>query len=84
MNAPDRLDAVRVPEGMSKCVQLDGRARHTFAHAHLSPSRARAAPSRSQPPAPRRIYLTVDEKIPNAASYKCMREDHTIGHLLRM
>lgn len=48
MNAPDRLDAVRVPEGLPK------------------------------------IAATVDGKMTNATTYRIMREDHTLGHLLRM
>lgn len=31
-----------------------------------------------------RIIMTVDEKMNNAASYRVHREDHTLGHLLRM
>lgn len=48
MNAPDRQDAVRLPEGMPK------------------------------------VSMAVDEKMPNAATFKLAREDHTLGNLLRM
>jgi DNA-directed RNA polymerase II subunit RPB11 len=48
MNAPDRLDTVRLPEGSQK------------------------------------MYMTIDEKMPNAATFKVLREDHTVGNLVRM
>ncbi len=48
MNAPDRLDSYRLPEGMPK------------------------------------LTAAVDGKMPNATTFKFMREDHTLGHLLRM
>lgn len=48
MNAPDRLDAIRVPAGVKK------------------------------------VIATKDEKAANAYVYKVMREDHTLGNLMRM
>lgn len=48
MNAPDRLDAIRVPEGVKK------------------------------------VVATKDEKAANAYIYKVMREDHTLGNIMRM
>lgn len=48
MNAPDRLDAIRVPEGLKK------------------------------------VVATKDEKSGNAYVYKVLREDHTLGNLMRM
>ena len=48
MNAPDRLDAIRVPAGLKK------------------------------------VVATKDEKAANAYVYKVMREDHTLGNLMRM
>ena len=32
----------------------------------------------------RRIVATLDAKVMNAYSYKIAREDHTLGHLMRM
>jgi hypothetical protein len=124
MNAPDRLDAVRVPDGQLKCVLL---CRSPLGVAHLvevlsarctsaafaaccsacgcwTPKRLarpfsfscslflshsltpRTAllPTPLPPTHRRRIQMIVDEKMPNAASYKVLREDHTVGHLLRM
>lgn len=48
MNAPDRMDTVRVPADQAK------------------------------------IQMTVDQKVANAAYFKVLREDHTVGNLLRM
>jgi len=31
-----------------------------------------------------RIALIPDEKVPNAATFRVAREDHTMGNLLRM
>ncbi len=28
--------------------------------------------------------MRLDEKMNNAATFECMREDHTLGHLVRM
>lgn len=49
MNAPDRLDSVRLPEGQTA-----------------------------------KIKALEDGKMTNAMTYQLMREDHTLGHLLRM
>ena len=31
-----------------------------------------------------RVRMRLDEKMNNAATFECMREDHTLGHLVRM
>jgi DNA-directed RNA polymerase II subunit RPB11 len=48
MNAPDRLDSVRVP--------LDKR----------------------------KVSYEADTRVPNAGTFTLLREDHTLGHMLRM
>lgn len=48
MNAPDRLDAIVLPDGAAK------------------------------------ITVSVDERLANAATFRVLKEDHTIGNLLRM
>jgi DNA-directed RNA polymerase II subunit RPB11 len=48
MNAPNRLDSCRLPEGVAK------------------------------------VAAAVDGKMPNATTYTLRREDHTLGHMLRM
>jgi len=30
------------------------------------------------------VRMRLDEKMNNAATFECMREDHTLGHLVRM
>ena len=73
MNAPDRLDSIQVPTGLSKCVcgvppfSPPSLLSHTY-----------------RPPLSDRIQIMPDEKMPNAATYRILREDHTLGHLLRM
>lgn len=37
-----------------------------------------------QPGARRRVALERDSKVANAATFTLLREDHTVGHLLRM
>ncbi|KAI8897317.1 Rpb11 RNA polymerase II subunit [Globomyces pollinis-pini] len=32
----------------------------------------------------KKIYMEMDTKIPNAATFKILREDHTLGNTLRM
>jgi hypothetical protein len=59
-------------------------ARRRRAHTTVRRPLADLPPAPASPPRPRRIHMTVDEKITNAASFRILREDHTVGHLLRM
>lgn len=69
MNAPDRLDSIVVPAGIPKYVTNRVSERAT---------------STSSSVAYCRIQIVPDEKMSNAATYRVNREDHTIGHLMRM
>jgi DNA-directed RNA polymerase II subunit RPB11 len=73
MNAPDRMDAIRVPEGMEKSVIFPGQLHLVFislTYYFFSSSC--------------RIFAKVEEKVTSACNYTIAREDHTVGNLLRM
>ena len=74
MNKPDDFDCWRLPddESVQKCGPMNPRrvreAVCSFAACAVS----------------RRVTITPDTKVPNAATLVIEREDHTLGNMLRM
>ena len=71
MNAPDRMDAIRVPEGMEKWVLSRYFYVRWFSKNYIFVYSSR-------------ISAKVEEKVSSACNYTIAREDHTVGNLLRM
>lgn len=70
MNAPDRFELFVIPEGKRKLVS-------TVDILHVSFSNLLNVITH-------RVEMEEDTKIPNAATFKIEREDHTLANMLRM
>lgn len=77
MNVPDRVDAVMLPEGRKKYVLQQAFAGSDWCCIVLCNTSCGHCCEIL------RVEMSTVETVPNAASFRFLREDHTLGHMLR-